>query len=59
MEKEQYYSLLPRIVNFAAFAAEKLALHALSQSMARELGRKDIRVTHIIIDGPIDASQQV
>jgi NAD(P)-dependent dehydrogenase (short-subunit alcohol dehydrogenase family) len=45
--------------NFAAFAAAKFALRALSQSMARELGPKGIHVAHIIIDGPINTPQQV
>ncbi len=44
---------------FAAFAAAKFALRALSQSMARELGPKGIHVAHIIIDGPINTPQQV
>ncbi len=40
---------------FSAFASAKHALRALSQSMARELGPKNIHVAHIIIDGAIDS----
>ena len=40
--------------NFAAFAGAKHALRALAQSMARELGPRDIHVAHAIIDGAID-----
>lgn len=40
--------------NFAAFAGAKSALRALAQSMARELGPKNIHVAHVIIDGPVD-----
>jgi NAD(P)-dependent dehydrogenase (short-subunit alcohol dehydrogenase family) len=40
--------------NFAAFAGAKHALRALAQSMARELGPKNIHVAHIVIDGAID-----
>jgi len=39
---------------FAAFAAAKHGLRALSQSMARELGPKGIHVAHTVIDGVID-----
>ena len=39
---------------FAAFAAGKHGLRALSQSMARELGPKGIHVAHAVIDGMID-----
>ena len=39
---------------YAAFAGAKHALRALAQSMARELGPKNIHVAHSIIDGPID-----
>ena len=39
---------------FAAFAGAKHALRALAQSMARELGPKNIHVAHSIIDGAID-----
>lgn len=39
---------------YAAFAGAKASLRMLAQSMARELGPKDIHVAHSIIDGPID-----
>lgn len=39
---------------YSAFAGAKFALRALSQSMARELGPKNIHVAHIVIDGAID-----
>lgn len=41
---------------FAAFAGAKHALRALAQSMARELGPKNIHVAHTIIDGAIDST---
>ncbi len=40
---------------FAAFAGAKHGLRALSQSMARELGPKNIHVAHTVIDGMIDS----
>ncbi len=39
--------------NFATFAAGKHGVRALSQSLAREFGRRDIHVAHVIIDGPV------
>jgi NAD(P)-dependent dehydrogenase (short-subunit alcohol dehydrogenase family) len=42
---------------FAAFAAAKAGLRALSQSMARELGPKGIHVAHVIIDGGIEGAR--
>lgn len=39
---------------FAAFAGAKHALRALAQSMARELGPKNLHVAHVIVDGAID-----
>lgn len=39
---------------FGAFASAKHGLRALAQSMARELGPKNIHVAHIIIDGAVD-----
>ena len=39
--------------NFAPFAMGKFALRGLAQSMARELGPKNIHVAHFIIDGSI------
>ncbi|CAM3622093.1 SDR family oxidoreductase [Litorimonas haliclonae] len=41
---------------FCAFAGAKHALRALAQSMARELGPKNIHVAHTIIDGAIDSN---
>lgn len=40
--------------NFAAFAGAKAALRALAQSMARELGPKNIHVAHLVVDAAID-----
>ena len=40
---------------FAAFAAAKFGLRALAQSMARELGAKNVHVAHLIIDAGIDS----
>jgi len=42
--------------NFAAFAGAKHALRALAQSLARELGPKNIHVAHVVIDGAIDTA---
>lgn len=42
--------------SFAAFAGAKHALRALAQSMARELGPRNIHVAHAIIDGAIDTA---
>lgn len=39
---------------FAAFAGAKHGLRALTQSMARELGPKNLHVAHVIVDGAID-----
>ena len=39
---------------FSAFAGAKHALRALAQSMARELGPKNIHVAHVVVDGMID-----
>jgi NAD(P)-dependent dehydrogenase (short-subunit alcohol dehydrogenase family) len=41
---------------FAAFSGAKMALRALAQSMARELGSRGIHVAHSIIDGAIDTA---
>lgn len=41
---------------FSAFAGAKHALRALAQSMARELGPKNIHVAHVVIDGAIDTN---
>jgi NAD(P)-dependent dehydrogenase (short-subunit alcohol dehydrogenase family) len=40
--------------HFAAFAAAKGGLRQLAQSMARELGPRNIHVAHVVIDGMID-----
>ena len=42
--------------NFAAFSGAKFALRSLSQSMARELGPKNIHVAHVVVDGAIDTA---
>src|SRR2546421_13117364 len=39
---------------YAAFASGKHALRAVAQSMARELGPKNIHVAHLIIDSSVD-----
>lgn len=41
---------------YSAFAGAKHALRALAQSMARELGPKNIHVTHVVIDGAVDTN---
>jgi NAD(P)-dependent dehydrogenase (short-subunit alcohol dehydrogenase family) len=41
---------------FSAFSGAKMALRALAQSMARELGPRGIHVAHSIIDGAIDTA---
>jgi len=41
---------------FAAFAAAKSGLLALAQSMARELGPKNIHVAHLVIDAGVDTA---
>ncbi len=41
---------------YSAFAGAKHALRALAQSMARELGPKNIHVAHTVIDGAIDSN---
>ncbi|MGP1284153.1 MAG: SDR family oxidoreductase [Parasphingopyxis sp.] len=40
---------------YSAFAGAKFALRALAQSMARELGPKNVHVAHVVIDGAIDS----
>lgn len=40
--------------NFSAFASAKAGLRAVAQSMARELGKKNIHVAHVVCDGSID-----
>ena len=39
---------------FAAFAAAKGGLRQVAQSLARELGPKNIHVAHVVVDGMID-----
>lgn len=41
---------------YAAFAAAKFGLRALAQSMARELGPKNIHVAHLVIDSGVDTA---
>jgi NAD(P)-dependent dehydrogenase (short-subunit alcohol dehydrogenase family) len=41
---------------FAAFATAKHGLRALAQSMARELGPRNIHVAHVVVDGAIDTA---
>ena len=41
---------------FAAFAAGKHGLRAVAESMARELGPKNIHVAHVVIDAAIDTA---
>ncbi len=40
--------------NFGAFSSAKHGLRALAQSMARELGPKNIHVGHVVIDAMVD-----
>ena len=39
---------------FSAFASAKFGLRAVAQSMARELGPKNIHVAHLVIDAGVD-----
>ncbi len=41
-------------IGYAAFASAKHGLKALAQSMARELGPKNIHVAHLVIDSAVD-----
>jgi NAD(P)-dependent dehydrogenase (short-subunit alcohol dehydrogenase family) len=41
-------------IGYAAFASAKFGLRAVAQSMARELGPKNIHVAHLIIDAGVD-----
>ena len=43
-------------VGYAAFASAKHGLRAVAQSMARELGPKNIHVAHLIIDAGVDTA---
>src|SRR4030088_2133120 len=40
---------------YPAFASAKFGLRAVAQSMARELGPKNIHVAHLVIDGGVDS----
>jgi len=42
---------------FANLAVPKFGLRALAQSLARELGRENIHVAHVIIDGQIESQR--
>lgn len=42
---------------FANLAVPKFGLRALSQSMARELGRQGVHIGHVIIDGQIESER--
>ena len=41
-------------IGYAAFASAKFGLRAVAQSMARELGPKNIHVAHLVIDSGVD-----
>ncbi|WP_024518624.1 SDR family oxidoreductase [Bradyrhizobium sp. Tv2a-2] len=41
-------------IGYAAFASAKFGLRAVAQSMARELGPRNIHVAHLIIDSGVD-----
>jgi len=43
--------------NFANLAVPKFGLRALAQSMARELGPKNVHVAHVVIDGQIKSER--
>jgi NAD(P)-dependent dehydrogenase (short-subunit alcohol dehydrogenase family) len=43
-------------VGYAAFAAAKFGLRAVAQSAARELGPKNIHVSHLVIDAGVDTA---
>lgn len=43
-------------VGYAAFASAKFGLRGVAQSMARELGPKNIHVAHLIIDAGVDTA---
>src|ERR1041384_1035547 len=43
-------------VGYAAFASAKAGLRAVAQSMARELGPKNIHVAHLVIDSGVDTA---
>ncbi|HEY8949532.1 MAG TPA: SDR family oxidoreductase [Rhizomicrobium sp.] len=41
-------------IGYAAFASAKFGLRAVAQSMAREMGPKNIHVAHLVIDSGVD-----
>jgi NAD(P)-dependent dehydrogenase (short-subunit alcohol dehydrogenase family) len=41
---------------YSAFAAAKFGLRALAQSMARELGPKNLHIAHLVIDAGVDTA---
>ena len=43
-------------IGYAAFASAKFGLRAVAQSMARELGPRNIHVAHLIIDSGVDTA---
>lgn len=43
-------------IGYAAFASAKSGLRAVAQSMARELGPKNIHVAHLVIDAGVDTA---
>ena len=43
-------------IGYTAFASAKFGLRAVAQSMARELGPKNIHVAHLIIDAGVDTA---
>jgi NAD(P)-dependent dehydrogenase (short-subunit alcohol dehydrogenase family) len=43
-------------MGYAAFASAKFGLRAVAESMARELGPKNIHVAHLIIDAGVDTA---
>src|SRR5690242_17835419 len=43
-------------LGYAAFASAKFGLRAVAQSMARELGPKNIHVAHLVIDSGVDTA---
>ena len=43
-------------IGYAAFASAKFGLRAVAQSIARELGPKNIHVAHLVIDASVDTA---
>jgi NAD(P)-dependent dehydrogenase (short-subunit alcohol dehydrogenase family) len=43
-------------IGYAAFSSAKAGLRALAQSMARELGPRNIHVAHLVIDAGVDTA---